>query len=354
MNSVVTERAPQSAAAAADLLILGVGSASPRAVAALARAIDMPIEAVVDAVYRAPARLLANLATPDACRLVEIVQALGLRAAAVAPAEVPARAPVLDVAGDLTDWHQADAVATALAGFLGVTPTAALDALLTPPGILLGNVTAATLDALRAALPAGAVALSSAEPRSSRYALFASSLTPLQQNLLRKDLPDDVQFGASGSVTLFDLTREHADAIWRRLKALDSVRIVNQAFLRFTVLLTSAPEGGAHALQALAGVPVADYPLLASVLPVPVELRVDCADVAARLAAYVAGGFDVRAELSTFAMVQFDVLAAPVAMLETLGVTARPPFRTAPMPEPRARLFRARLEAAGGDVVEVA
>ena len=354
MNITTIDRSTAGSTEFADFLMLGVGSASPRVVAVLAQAIGLPIETVVDAVYRAPVRLLANVASSDAERLVKIVQELGLQATSVPTGTAPARAPTLDVAGELTDLGQADAVAEALATFLGTTPASALDALLTPPGILLGNITASTVDALVRALPAGAVGLTSAEQLSSRYALFAASLTPRQQSLLRPQLPDGVTFGADGSITLFDLSRESADAIWRRLKATEGICIVNQAFLRFTLFLTAMPADAAASLEVLAGVPAVDYPSLANILPVPVERHVAYADIPARLATYAAAGFGASAELSTFVLVQLDVLSAPASALELHGLQARPPFRTAPMPEPRARLLRARLEAAGADVMEAA
>lgn len=349
---MVTETSPSTATSMADVVMLGVGRATPRAVAALAQAVELPIESVVDAVYRAPVRLFTDLVRGDAERLVEIVQSLGLQATAMPSGSAVARGALLDIAGTLVEPAQAEATAEALGVFLGTSPGAALELLLTPPGILLGNVTVSTLEALSRALPAGAVELTSAEPLTSRYALFAAKLTAVQRDILRPRLPSGVSFGADGSVTLFDLSREEADAIWRRLKATEDVRIVNQAFLRFTLYLNALPADGAATLQALAGVPVEDFPLLAQVLPVPVEHHVAYADVPARLSAYTDAGFGVKAELSTFAMVALEVLSASAEALEAAGLAAQCPFRTAPMTEPRARLLRARLEAAGADVVQ--
>tara|TARA_R110002012_G_scaffold313731_3_gene525721 strand:- start:4288 stop:5304 length:1017 start_codon:yes stop_codon:yes gene_type:complete len=335
--------------------MLGVGSGSPGAAAALARALELPIETVVDAVYRAPARLLGGVPAEDAERLVEIITGLGLEAAVKPAGHAPPRAPLLDIAGELIEPSRADEVAAILGGFLGTTPAAALEALLTPPGILLGNVSAATYTALKRALPGDAVSLIAADPTSSRYALFASRLTPLQAGVLRPYLPAGGKLEADGSATVFDLSRETADAIWRRMKAPEAVRIFNQAFLRFTILLNAMPDdavAGAAALEALAGVPTQDYPRLAAVLPVPVQADVCFTEVPARLAAYVEAGFGATAELSTFAGVALDVMNAPTEALAAAGFGAQPPFRTAVMSRPRARLMRARLEAAGAEVLE--
>ncbi|QMW22849.1 hypothetical protein [Sandaracinobacteroides saxicola] len=346
--------AATDADARSDLLILGVGRASPRVAGALAEALELPIELVVDAIYRAPARLLANLPHDDAQRLAGIVAGLGLEVAAAPAGEAPPRAAVLDIAADLVEPAAADAVADALGRFLGMPPEQALETLLTPPGIVLGNVTAATVQALDRALPAGAVELTASEAATARYALFAGGLSAAQRAVLRPHIAADAATGADGSVTLFDLERGAADALWRRLKAPEGVRIVNQAFLRFTLWLTAMPAdatAGVAALEMLAGVPAEDYPLLAEILPVPVAERVPMADVPERLAAFAQAGFGARAELSTFGAMALHIYSAPPGVLAGFGFDAAPPFATPPMAEPRARLLRARLEAAGVEVV---
>ncbi|MFT4254042.1 MAG: hypothetical protein QM608_16350, partial [Caulobacter sp.] len=59
--SVASQTPEPASPEAADLLITGIGGASPRAASVLSQALDMPVETVVDALYRAPARLLAGL-----------------------------------------------------------------------------------------------------------------------------------------------------------------------------------------------------------------------------------------------------------------------------------------------------
>lgn len=352
LNRDTADEAP--AAGRRDVVMVGVGSASPKAAAALAHALELPIETVVDAIYRAPVRLLGNLLPADAGRLVDMIGELGLEAAAVPAGRALQRGATFDIAGWIADPAQTEAAAAALAIFLGTTPAIALDTLLTPPGILIGDVSTATLTALERALPASAVKLVAADPRTSRYALFAARLSRPQADALHPYLPTGTSIGRDGDATLFDLSRNAADAIWRRLKAPETVRIVNQAFLRFTILLHSIPADGGAALDALAGVPEGDYPLLVGALPVPVEVGVGYDDVAPRLAAFTAAGFGVTAELTTFACVALDILAAPAGALQAAGFNARPPFRTVPMAEPRALWLRAQLEAAGADVMAAA
>ncbi|AYV47428.1 hypothetical protein C1707_14805 [Caulobacter flavus] len=336
---------------AADLLITSIGHASPRAASVLSQALELPVETVVDALYRAPARLLANLPAADAARLAALIGTLGVEAS-VTPAGGPvARAPAMDLAAELLDLDAADAVAATLGRFLGMDPAAALDLLLTPPGVILGAVTEATVRALETSLPAGAVRLTASRPDQARFALFASDLSHQQVNVLRQRLPAGADLSPGGSATVFDLDRSEADALWRRLKAPEQVRIVDQAFLRFSLELVAAPPEGAAALEALAGVPAEDFDLLRRALPVPVEAGVAFDALESRLAAYAEAGLTVRAELETFSYQALDVLSAPAATLAELGLPGPAPLTTGLMPRPRARLLRHRLEAAGAEVL---
>jgi hypothetical protein len=335
----------------ADLLITSIGAASPQAASVLSQALELPVETVVDALYRAPARLLSGLSGADAARLAEMITILGVEVAVIPAGETPPRRPTLDLAGELLDPARADEVGRVLGRFLGMDPLAALDLLLTPPGVILGSVTEATVSALEAALPAGATRLTASRPDQARFALFASDLSPLQIGILRPHLPVGALLAPGGAATVFDLERGEADALWRRLKAPERVRVVNQAFLRFSLDLVAAPEDAAVALEALAGVPPEDYALLRSALPVTVEAAIPFDDLSARMAAYAAAGFTVRAEMETFSHVSLDILSARPETLAAAGLPAPAPLSTAPMPRPRASLLRHRLEAAGAEVL---
>lgn len=348
--------AAEHASGLQDIVVAGPGAATPRAATIIADALGLPMEAVVDAIYRAPGRLLAGVADADARRLVQMLAPLGLELAIVPAGAPPARGAVRDVAAELLDADAADAVATALGRFLGLAPAAALDLVLTPPGIVLGNVTAPTVAALAAALPTGAVRLIEVTPDSARYALFAAGLSPLQAAGLRGHLPAGARIGDDGSALVMGLSRSNADMLWRRLRAPEQVRIVPEVLLRFGIMLHAAPATAAGALAALAGVPTDDFAALAGALPVLVETDLPLDGLDARLAAYADAGMAVTAELESFAPVVLDVLAASPAALAAAGLDSAgpPPFATAPMPRPRARLLRHRLEAAGADVLEAA
>ena len=340
------------AAARCDLLVIGPGRATPRVAGVLAKALGLPIEAIVDAVYRAPGRLVPGLPAGEAARLVQMLAPLGLDLAVVPAGRAITRGPLRDVAAELIDPDAADAAAAALGGFLGLAPVAALDLLLTPPGIVLGNVTPPTVAALAAALPAGCVRLVEVEPDTARYALFAAGLTVQQAGALRGRLPTGAALGADGSALLLGLSRSEADALWRRLRAPEKVRIVPEVLLRFGIMLHAAPETAGAALDRLAGVPEAEFAPVLQALPLVVESDLPLAGLEARLADYAQAGMTATAELESFAPVVLEVLSASPEALAAAGLTGRVPFATVPMPRPRARLLRHRLEAAGAEVWE--
>lgn len=337
-----------------DLFVVSPGQATPRASGILAQALGLPIEVVVDAIYRAPGRLVPSLPIQEARRLLAILEPLELDLALFPVGDPPPRGPIRDVAAELLDMDAADAVAEALGRFLGVAAAAAMDLLLTPPGIILGNVTPPAVAALAASLPSGAVRLQEIEPEGARYALFAASLTAQQAGVIRRHAHSGAMFSADGGALLLGLSRSAADALWRRLHAPGKIKLVPEALLRFGIILQEAPPNAAPALQSLAGVPIEDFPILARALPVQIESDLPLACVEARLASYAKEGLVATAELESFSLIRLEILSASATALAAVGLSGRLPLMTSPLPRPRARLMRHRLEIAGAEVLEAA
>lgn len=337
-----------------ELFVVSPGRATPRASGILAQALGLPVEVVVDAIYRSPGRLVPSLPIQEARRLLSILEPLELDLALFHVGEPPRRGLIRDVAAELLAMDAADAVAEALGRFLGIAASAAMELLLTPPGIILGNVTPPTVAALAACLPSGAVRLQEIEPEAARYALFAASLTAQQAGVLRRHAHTGTMLSADGSALLLGLSRGEADALWRRLHAPGKIKLVPEALLRFGIILQEAPPNAAPALQSLAGVPLDDYPILAEALPVQIESNLPLAYVEARLASYAKEGLVATAELESFSLVRLEILSASTAALAAVGLSGRLPLMTSPLPRPRAKLMRHRLEIAGAEVLEAA
>ena len=341
----------ESASQRVDVIVRSVGTASPRIAGAIARGTGIPIEAVVDSLYRAPARLVANLEPHSAEKFRALLIELGIEAELAPAGQQMERTQLFDVAAELRDPLQIDEVVSAVSLFLGCATDEAQRLLLEPPGVLLGRVSAATVAALELALPAGAVELVAVDPDAEQYTLFAAGLSRSELAAIQPLLPDGTEINEDGTLTVFDLSRQAADSIWRRARHCPSLRVVHQAFLRFDISLQAAPVEGAEHLSALAGVPTDLYPQLLQALPVVIEERLRLTEVRERMLAYASAGFRTAASLTTFSQVSLDVLTAPRDALAAVGLQGREaPLRIPAMSPARARVVRAKLEARGASV----
>jgi hypothetical protein len=58
--------------------------------------------------------------------------------------------------------------------------------------------------------------------------------------------------------------------------------------------------------------------------------------------------------LESFSLIRLEILSASATALAAVGLSGRLPLMTSPLPRPRARLMRHRLEIAGAEVLEAA
>ncbi len=346
------------------IVVTSIGTAGPAAVAAVAKGLGVPVSRAVACLYRAPA-VLADDVPPDAAdAMVRLLQGIGFSAhVAEAGAAPPPPERLVDVALHLSDPRAARAAAAALAEFAGLTQDAAMEMLLTPPGLALGAVSAATVAAFRDRLPDG-VELVSARPEDSLYHLFLLDGPPVVRARLMPDLaPLGVAADAAPGLVATGVPHATLQELWRRHQAGGMLRAVNEAFLRYDIVATGlagadpADPALAEALARLTGMPAALAPTALAQLPLTMIEGARLDAVAGHLAAFAALGLHARADLTTFQRLGLEVLEAPDpaalrAVLTGYGLApARPPFRLEPpLPETQARMLRAALEDAGAVV----
>ncbi|MEL6539146.1 MAG: hypothetical protein AAFQ98_27270, partial [Bacteroidota bacterium] len=96
------------------------------------------------------------------------------------------------------------------------------------------------------------------------------------------------------------LTYEQSQAVWRRFQSTGFIRLINQDFQRFELVLTAfdatQPEY-AQALTELTEIPLEAVEEVLDNLPIQVEESVSRELVAGKLEAYEAAGFTVEAHL---------------------------------------------------------
>jgi len=233
---------------------------------------------------------------------------------------------------------------------------------------VLGAVSPATVDALRARLGDGASTLAS-RPEDARYDVFLGDCDQSVAQRVRGDLRRRgfELLGDSGCL-LTGLDKATADRLWKAHHRVAAFRVINRDFLRFDVVMTGTASGMAPddrmlaRLSHITGIPDDIAPQLFDHCPITVMEAVPAGALDAAMQELGDGGFLLRADLTTFLHLQPEILAAPdprgvAEVLTRLGLheAARPlpgtPHRLAVrLPDLQARLLRAALEAQGATV----
>lgn len=366
MNGLVAQAGPDERH---RLVVTSIGAASPAMAAAVARGLGTPVPQVVTALYRTPAVLVDRAAPATARQMAALLSGLGFRAHAEAESCPPPPPPHLrDVALHLAEPRAAQAAARALAAFTAMAEAAALEMILTPPGLVLGAVSDATADALAARLPDG-VELTRSRPEEACYHLFLLDGSAVLRQRLMADLAKlGVPPDAPPGLVAPDVSHGTARDLWRRHGAGGLLRVVNTDFLRYDLVLEAAPAGAAQepavqaALFSEAGMPAEFVPDVLAALPVTLSEGVAHRDLGQRMAALASTGLSVRAELATFQLPGLRIegaddraeLAATLRALGCLALDAplpRLPFDLdGQLTEPRARFVAAQLADAGARV----
>jgi len=341
-----------------SLVITSIGTAGPNDAASVALGLGVSVPHVISAFYRAPTTLVDRLPDATATAVAELLASLGCEVEIVpSDSPPPELAQLLDVAVHITDEARFEPVAAAAATFLGCPEEEARRLLLATPPVLLGQVSSATVEALRHRLGEGVSVLSS-DPALAGYDVLLGECPAVHRARLLADLRAMGFDPDTGPWVLRGLTKDQADAIWARHRRTPSLQVTNQNFYRYEVVLNGG-EADATTTAALTstGVPVDVVPRLFNALPVIVadELSERAAkDLIAKLTQV---GLEVHAELTTFLQlgVRVNAWTSPTKVRATLraaGLKDPPdaiPFVLGPWPELTARLVRNMLVSAGTD-----
>ena len=346
------------------VVVTSVGRARPSAAVAVANGLGVPVDRTLHAIYRAPSLLVANVEREVAEKLCTLLAEVGLDTMLTDSPPADAERELVDVALHIRDPARAYEIAEAVAGFCACDGARALSLITTPPGIVLGGVTRPTVAALERHLPDGAAELVASDPRAARYMLvYVGDSRTVRAQVEAALAGRDLDVDGAGDVLSSDLGFDDAQALWATFGRSGAVRLVNRDFLRFEIWLDGALDGvgdeasRSGALAAHAGIPADRVASLLGRLPFVVEDGVAHGALEARMRLYAEAGLKVRAELTTFQKVALELVAANdphrvAGAAARLGFPERlvPPCITAAMPEAHARIARAVLEAAGGEV----
>ena len=249
---------PTALAPSQRVVVESIGSARPALAGLLASQLGLPANQVANALYKAPSVLLEALPQEQACGLANILQQAGL-AVRVEPNDMPrpAAAVTFDIALYVTDVADLPACCERLARFLGCLPAAVLGLLSSPPGVIIGDVSAATCAALKQQLEGLAAELVCSRRDQARYQLLIERdpgppLDSLLHDLRQLGLTPDPHTGQPQGT----LDHTSAQQLWRRHQAGGGLRLLDTAFLRYDLSLDAVDAGSqTDRLPELAGLP---------------------------------------------------------------------------------------------------
>ena len=352
------------------ILIKSIGNAQPAASVAIAKGLNLPTTVVVSRLYSAPSILIDSIDETVAKDITKLLSGLGFEAEVQKTTLPEPTAPVLyDVAIYIKDARQFQYATQKIAEFTGIIEDDAAKMILSPPGVILGSVSKATVDSLSNQLGEEISVLSS-QPDKARYHLF---LSQDGGETLHKRILEDLK---STGLTLCDTSGliatgiDHSTArvLWQRHQASGLLRIVNEDFLHFDLVLhpseTNKPlnQTQKNTLQQLAGIPTEMSDEVFNAAPITLLESVPQRDIAQYLTAFAQAGLTVQANLITFQVLGLEVtsLSDPMSTqqaLEGFGLHHQgSPLPKAPfllpgvMPELQARITRAALEDTGANL----
>ncbi len=348
------------------LVVTSIGRAAPSLHQALAKALPLSSQTLLARLYQAPSILLDGISLTLGHHLMDLLREAGLEVA-VEPSDAPFEAGVGDceVALHVSEPSRFRAVVVEVAAFLGCAPARAAQTLWQSPAVLVGRVSRATVDALRARLEPLGVELDVSTPPHARYdVLLADDVPGVRARVLAALRAEGIDVDTHGPLLAMGVTRAQADAVWRRLDRGIPVRLLDHAFERFDVRLDAAPDTEAvrTRLVEATGMPPRVAAQVLKRLPIVLHQGIRHADVSARLLALAEVGARASAHLVTFQT--FDVIiehttdlaatAAAIAELTepsgeppTLALRRLPLRLAGPFSPLHARCLRHELRAAG-------
>ena len=298
------------------IVVRSIGRASPAVCQQIGAVLSLPAAAIIKRIYQAPAVLMEGLNYDDGCKIRHVLDEAGLVVdLEPEPVDIGPAAALFDVAVHIQDIEEFTEVQARLAEFLGCQPEEAERLLETPPGVVLGDVSEATVQALAQRLDGLSTNVAHADKQQSLYDLFLLEADRAVRSAMLRDLRTSGETcdNSAHAVIHRGLSYDAAAAIWRRYQSTGSFRVINQAFEQWDIVLDGS-DGSIASLDALslaAGIPREVCPKLMGHLPLVVEESVSNAALQKRLQIYANGRLDVRAVLTTLRPVKLTIINAP-------------------------------------------
>lgn len=308
-----------------SVIVRSIGTAGPSVHAALAGALAVAPERIARCLYQAPAVLLDALPESEANAVAELLSKTGLEVeVAQRGAPLESGGPDFELAVHVREPERFRAIAMELARFLGCDPARAVKLLCSSPAVVLGQVSAATVEALATRLAPLGAEVDASRSVEAAYDVFVDADGREYRTRLERQLRDEgVEIIPEGPVVALGVPRSVAEKLWTRIGASPKWRLIDRAFQRFDVVLESAPdsEEASNAIVEVTGMPPSLVPKVRARTPIVLLSAARLNEVDAALATLGRAGAQVAARLVTLA--RWDVVLSAVsdvnAAAEVLG-----------------------------------
>ncbi|HET7460106.1 MAG TPA: hypothetical protein VFJ82_02615 [Longimicrobium sp.] len=234
------------------IVVRSIGTATPAVPTALAEALPFARERLARCLYQAPAVLLDGLAEDQARSIGELLAGTGLETEVSGPGEpVEEGGPELELAVHVGNPARFREVAAEVARFLGCRVSRAVSLLCARPPVVLGRVSPATAEALRARLSPLEAQVDASRTGDAVYDVYVDPDAPELRHRLARLLEDaSVEVVPEGPLVAFGVARSTAETLWSRIGADARWQLLDQAFQRMDVVLEE-PAAGPDAAAAI-------------------------------------------------------------------------------------------------------
>lgn len=343
------------------VIINSLGSATLSSASAVAKGLGITTAQVVNCLYRAPAVLVDQIEHSLASHLTKILIEIGYDASLCPQQDIdiPSQPPLYDVAIYLKHPERFSTAVDKLSQFIGLSPEDASRAVLTPPGLVLGSISKATVDSFTAFI-GDTLDIIAAPQNDANYYLFLGECPEIVKSRLFTDLESQkITILARDGLIAADVNTQTMESLWSRHKTNSALKAINSNFLRYDIILlppqtTFCVAAKTH-LANLTGIPAQYIDDIVKSAPVTIIESLEATKLEPLLTAFAEHNILVRAELINFQMLglriaqssnihQLNQLLAQFSLShECKSTPCELPFR---FPEIQARLIKSVLENA--------
>jgi uncharacterized protein with GYD domain len=285
------------------IVVRSIGTATAAVPKALAEALPFAPERLARCLYQAPAVLLDGLAEDQARSIGDLLAGTGLEVEVAGPGErVEEGGPELELAVHVGDPARFRDVAAELARFLGCAVPRAVSLLCARPPVVLGRVSRATAEALRARLEPLGAEVDASHTATAVYDVYVNPDAGELRHRLARLLKDaGAEVVREGPLVAYGVPRATAETLWSRIGADARWQLLDRAFQRMDVVMEQAAAGpeAAEAIVEVTGMPPALVSRVCASAPVVLCDAVPAARAAAALSRLADAGVAAAARLVT-------------------------------------------------------